>query len=214
MKLLSFSIFTAAMALVPAFGEVIVADAAGGTSGSFTNFEAVSWTQTGTFSNVAIQAALESNLPNISTGTAYLSDKIGPGATNADVLDTFAISTNNNVPGTLIPLFSGLTLGPGTYFLSIEPNSGLFWVGAGSPTQTLASGVTQGNDQRASGPVGTPPISTSFSTDNTLAPLFQVTGNPASTTTGTPEPSMIGFLSVGLGLVAFARRQRNRSQAV
>lgn len=45
------------------FGEVIVSDSAGGTSGSTNAFLAVSWTQTGTFNNVTIEAALESGLP-------------------------------------------------------------------------------------------------------------------------------------------------------
>jgi hypothetical protein len=216
MKTLSFT-FLAALAFFPAakpmLGEVIVSDTLGTGSGSDFAFLAVSWTQTGTFNNVSIGAALESNLPTLSSGTAYLSDKLGSGATNADVLDTFAVSTNNNTPGLLIPLFSGLTLGPGTYYLSINPNAGLFWVEASTPAQTLASGVTQGSDVILNGALGTPPISTSFVSNNTH-PLFQVTGDPVATTTTTPEPSMIGLLSAGLGLVVLARRLRNRSQAL
>jgi hypothetical protein len=164
MKTLSLTIL-AALAFFPAanplFGEVIVSDTLGGSTGSENAFLAVSWTQTGTFDNVSIKAGLESNLPTLSSGTAYLSDKLGSGAMSADVLYTFAVSTNNNTPSTMISLFSGLTLGPGTYYLSINPGSGLFWVES-----------------------------------------------------GTPEPSMIGFLSAGLGLVVFARRLRNRSQTV
>jgi hypothetical protein len=216
MKTLSLTIL-AALAFFPAaqpmFGDVIVSDTLGVSTGSENAFLAVSWTQTGTFDNVSIKAGLESNSPLQSTGTAYLSDKLGPGATNGDVLDTFAVSTNNNTPSTMIALFSGLTLGPGTYYLSINPGSGLFWVESGTPVQTLGSGVTQGSDKMSSGAIGTPPISTSFVTSN-VHQAFQVTGDPVATVTGTPEPSMIGFMSAGLGLVVFARRLRNRSRAV
>jgi hypothetical protein len=216
MKTFSLTILTTLAffpAALPMFGEVIVSDTAGGTSGSSSAFQAVSWTLTGTFNNVSIEAALESNLPSQSTGTAYLSDKVGSGAMSGDVLDTFAVSTNNNTPGVLIPLFSGLTLGPGTYYLSLLGNGGLYWIEAGSPVQTL-NGATQGPDLISTGPIGTPAISTGFNDSTVGHLLFQVTGNPAATVTGTPEPSMIGFLSAGLGLLIFARRLRNRSQAL
>lgn len=214
MKALSLTLL-AALAFFPAakpmFGEVIVSDAFGGTSGSTTGFFAVSWTQTGTFNNVSIEADLESGSPNQSTGTAYLSNKLGTGAGSGNLLDTFDVSTNVNGGGALIPLFNGLTLGPGTYYLSIKDDAGLYWITAGAPAQTLASDVTQGLDLVSSGAIGTPAISTSFiDTSEVNRLLFQVTGDPVATVTGTPEPSMIGFLSAGLGLLFFARRLRNR----
>jgi|HubBroStandDraft_4_1064222.scaffolds.fasta_scaffold340615_2 hypothetical protein len=208
MKALSFT-FIAGMAFLPAaapmFGDVIVSDGQGGSGGSKSAFLAVSWTQTGTFNNVSIEAQLESDTPDIAMGTAYLSNKIGAGAGNGNVLDTFNVSTNNNDPSALISLFSGLTLGPGTYYLSIQQGSSLFWIESGTPVQTLDSGVTQGSNLIASGTVGTPPISTSF-VDYTLSnPLFQVTGTPGTTTTTTPEPSMLLLLLAGIGGVVYAR---------
>jgi hypothetical protein len=208
MKVLSLTLLGALAflpAAAPVFGEVIVSDTAGGTSGSISDFLAVSWTQTGTFNNVAIEAPLESDTPNFATGTAYLSNKLGAGAGNGNVLDTFNISTNNNDPSTLISLFTGLTLGPGTYYLSIQPSSSLFWIDAGSPVETLAGGVTQGADFIAPGTVGTPPISSTFQADTLTNPLFQVTGTPGTTTTATPEPSMLFLLLAGLGGVVYAR---------
>jgi hypothetical protein len=208
MKALSFT-FIAAVAFFPAaapmFGDVIVSEAQGGDGGSHTGFLAVSWTQTGTFNNVSIEAQLESDTPNIAMGTAYLSNKLGSGAGNGNVLDTFNISTNNNDPSLLIPLFSGLTLGPGTYYLSINESSALFWIGSGTPVQTLDSGVTEGSNLIAPGTVGTPPISSTFSAYTLTNPLFQVTGTPGTTTTTTPEPSMLLLLCVGLGGVVYAR---------
>jgi hypothetical protein len=84
-------------AAAPMFGDIIVSDSAGGTSGSIHAFLAVSWTQTGTFDNVTIAAPLESNLPTQSTGTAYLSNDLGSGAGNGNLLHTFNVSTNNNI---------------------------------------------------------------------------------------------------------------------
>jgi len=216
MKTLSLTLL-AALAFFPAakpmFGEVIVSDTAGGTSGSNSAFLAVSWTQTGTFDDVKIQAPLESDTPNFATGTAYLSNKLGSGAGNGNVLDTFSISTNNNDPSTLITLFTGLTLGPGTYFLSIQESGSLFWIDAGSAVKTLASGVTQGSDFNSSGTIGAPPISTSFVDVTTFQPLFEVSGVPV-TSTATPEPSTIVFLVGGLGSIVFGRRFRKGHRAV
>jgi hypothetical protein len=207
MKALSLT-FIAAVAFFPAvaplFGDVIIAEAPGGASGSRSGFLAVSWTQTGTFNNVEIQAPLESDTPNFATGTAYLSNKLGAGAGSGNVLDTFNISTNNNDPSALLPLFSGLTLGPGTYYLSINESGSLFWIGSGTPVQTLDSGVTEGSNLFAPGTVGTPPISSTFSAYTLANPLFRVTGTPGTTTT-TPEPSMLLLLLVGLGGVVYAR---------
>jgi len=216
MKALSLTLLSALAffpAAMPMFGEIIVSDTAGGTSGSSSAFQVVSWTQTGTFNNVSIEAQLKSGLPTLSTGTAYLSNNIGTGAGSGNLLDTFAVSTNNNADGVLIPLFSGLTLGPGTYYLSLLGNGGLYWIEAGSPVQTL-NGATQGPDLISTGPIGTPAISTGFNLSTTGHLLFQVTGDPAVTSTGTPEPSMIAFLCAGLGLVVFARRLRHRSKSV
>jgi hypothetical protein len=92
--------------------------------------------------------------------------------------------------------------------LSIQDNSGLYWIAAGSPVQTLASGVTQGPDLESTGAIGTPAISTSFVDYTTAHLLFQVSGTPV--TTATPEPSMMVLLLVGLGGVIFARRLRHR----
>ena|SRR5580693_7480865 len=203
MKVLSLALFAA----VAMFADTIVSETPGGTSGSSSGFFAVSWILTSTWDNVKIQAPLESDTPNSATGTAYLSNKLGAGAVAGNVLDTFAISTNNNDPSALLTLFSGLTLGPGTYFLSLQDGGDLFSIGAGSPVQTLGSGVTQGPDLMESGPIGTPPISSAFS-DSTGKThlLFTVTGDPVANTTTTPEPSMILILTLGLGGIVGVRR--------
>jgi hypothetical protein len=205
----ALAFFPAAM---PMFGEIIVSDTAGGTSGSSSAFQVVSWTQTETFTSVSIEAQLKSNLPTQSTGTAYLSNDIGPGAGSGNLLDTFAVSTNNNADGVLIPLFSGLTLGPGTYYLSLLGNGGLYWTEAGSPVQTL-NGATQGPDLISTGPIGTPAISTGFNDSTTGHLLFQVSGTPA-VSTATPEPSTIVLLVACLGSMVFARRLRKGRVAV
>lgn len=215
MKALSLTLLGALAffpAAMPMFGEIIVSDTAGGTSGSNSAFVAVSWTQTGTFDDVTIAAQLKSGLPTLATGTAYLSNDLGSGASAGNLLHTDSIMTNNNADGVLITLFTGLTLGPGTYDLSILGNGGLYWTVAGSPVQTL-NGATQGPDLVSTGPIGTPAISTSFNDLTTGHPLFQVSGTPV-VSTATPEPSMLLLLLAGLGAVVCGRRLRSGNQAV
>jgi len=123
------------------------------------------------------------------------------------VLDTFAISTSNNDPTAFLTLFSGLTLGPGTYFLSLDESSSLYSIFGGTPVQTLGSGVTQGVDMIDTGSIGTPPISSAFSDSDLRGDvLFSVTGDLVANTTATPEPSMILILTLGLGGIVGVRR--------
>jgi hypothetical protein len=205
MKALYFTLIAAVAffpAAAPILGDVIVSES--GASGSNDAFLAVSWTQTGTFNNVTIEAPLESDTPNTATGTAYLSNKLGTGAGSGNVLDTFNISTNNNDPSVLITLFTGLTLGPGTYYLSINECCSLFWIQGGTPVRTLGSGVTLGSNFVAPGTIGSPAISSTFDSYTLSQPLFQVTGTPGTTTT-TPEPSVLLLMLVGVGGVVYAR---------
>jgi hypothetical protein len=89
--------------------------------GSYSNVVASSWTQTASFSGVTIDASLGSVDPGFTSGTAYLMSAIGPGTTPASEVDApvnFTVPVGSNfgsVPLTV--LFSGLNLGPGTYYL-------------------------------------------------------------------------------------------------
>jgi len=177
----------------------------GGSSGAANGLFVASWNQTGSWTNVAIGANLATNNGlSTSTGTAYLMNQIGPGTTAAnEVTSPFSIVVTGN-PGinVMTPLFSGLSLGPGTYYLVIAPNNGDFvldWVLTGPPLQTLGPGVTQNPDQFAGSPAPFAPAS-SFS-DTSFSRIFSVTGD-AVTGTSAPEPSTIGVILLGAAVLA------------
>jgi hypothetical protein len=85
----------------------------GGSAGGDT-MQASGWTQTGSYDNVSISAELGNGF-GVSAMSAFLTDKIGPGTTAADV-----IASTSDLPGTSLEtdlIFSGLSLGPGSYYL-------------------------------------------------------------------------------------------------
>jgi hypothetical protein len=157
-----------------------------------------SWTQTGTFTGVTIQMTL-ADLSSNSTGTAYLTTQIGSVTTP---LATTPIASVPSGAGTAITLFSGLTLGPGTYYVTFSRSGGAgdlgYPVGGGSPTQATGSGVTFGPIGVTNSPAGFPPAST-------FAPFFgseffgfSVTGTAAapSAPTGVPALSGLGLMTL------------------
>jgi hypothetical protein len=192
-----------------AFGGTvtIVQDLSGGTSGSTGGWQAVTWTETGSYTNVSIGANLAiNNGLSTGTGTAYLVTALGPSAT---LLDSDPITVSGN-PGinTMTSLFTGLSLGAGTYYLLINPTDinmadSLVWAGAGTPTQTLDTGVTQQADRMLSGTVASPPYdSANIASTSSISHIFSVTGTPAVGVVGNssvPEPGTMGMLVLGLG---------------
>ncbi len=203
MRRLGTAFFMTALLTGFSFGGTIISDlCCNGTSGSYGGSVAVSWTETGSYTNVSIGANLATNNGlSTSTGTAYLLNMIGPGATSANELATpFSITVNGN-PGvnSITPLFSGLTLGPGTYYLAIVPTSvnqtnSLLWDGGSSPVQILGTGVTEGSDESLAG---------SFNSAETPLSSFQnfvVTGTPQAVST-TPEPTSAALILIGLAVV-------------
>jgi hypothetical protein len=158
-----------------------------------------SWTQTGTYSGVTITAALISIQADT---TAYLMNQVGLGTTVANQLFINPVSSTT--------LFTGLTLGPGTYFLVVaSPNNVSATYGV-PPLLTTDAGVTIGST--ASSPLGTlapyaPATNfSSFTTANHM--LFSVVGS-ADVPSQVPEPATLGMLSAGLsGLLLAARRRR------
>ncbi len=107
---------------------------------------AVGWSQTKTYSNVAVSAKLFYGGPfkGSTSGNfmAYLSTSIGPGAV-AFATQSIAVPASVTAPATYT-IFSGLTLGPGAYYLTIAAPDGLSNPGweTGSGSIVLDSGVT------------------------------------------------------------------------
>ncbi|MGD0871638.1 MAG: PEP-CTERM sorting domain-containing protein [Bryobacteraceae bacterium] len=213
MKTTRIFFFAAAAALLagPAFGGIIVQDlGSAGSAGTVDVWRAATWTQTGTYSSVTIGADLATNGISQGNGTAYLMTQLGPGTTIADEVASFSIvnlPTSCCALNTMTPLFSGLTLGPGTYFLLIDPQTTLYWTVASSPSQTLGSGVTQGSDVALSGSrdPGFPPDSPYAATAYNA--IFSVSGTPV-TGGSTPEPSTIVMFLSGLAGIGIALRKR------
>jgi hypothetical protein len=173
-----------------------------------------SWTQTGSYMNVSISAELgnSSNYGN-SGGDAisvYLTNQIGPGTTVANQIASTSVS-----PATVDEtdtLFTGLSLGAGTYYLVLgAPGQFAEWYGTGSPTVTTDSGVTGNFDSFADKPSNTPndsfPPASNFDSnpaDNNNNLLMTVTGNAVS---AAPEPSTIVLAGLA-GAFLFCAKSR------
>jgi len=159
----------------------------------------VSWTQTGTFSNVTIAANLISS-SGTASGNAYLTTQVGAGTTTAQQVATTAVSTSNSATsGIPTTLFSGLTLGPGTYYVVVSgANLGL---GTGSSAVTVVgTGVTANGDGVASSLASFPPASTFFLKGQTA--LFSAVAGSSAPPTGVPALSPFAMLATALLILA------------
>jgi hypothetical protein len=115
--------------------------------------EGVSWTQAGTYTDVSISAWLASGFPEVglpASGTVYLTTQIGAGTTLADQIAQTPVSTSGNTL-TETSLFSGLTLGPGTYYLitASSPGNGVAWGDYTGEVETADVGATLNADEVA-----------------------------------------------------------------
>jgi PEP-CTERM motif len=173
-----------------------------------------SWKQTVSYGNVAIAAQLQSSQGG--NGTAYLTNAIGPTAAAANLIAT----TTYSLPATSgfgqnVALFSGLALGPGTYYLTLW-NSCLFtcpdggsWDIANPSPVILGTGVADNGGYAEHG------INNAFppATDYTLAGfmnfpehfVYTVTGDLAAPA-AVPEPA--SWLLLAIGAVCFAAAKR------
>jgi hypothetical protein len=159
------------------------------TLGATNQILVTSWSSTQTYSNVGI--AFESIFGPF-TGTAYLMTQIGPGTTTAQQVASSSYSVLDSSLS-LTNLFTGLTLGPGTYFLVVTSGPTGGWdtpYTAGPAVVTTGAGVTRGaqyiaNDGNGVPNLAYPPAST-FSALNAVYDLkFQVIG-AGLTATNTP----------------------------
>jgi hypothetical protein len=184
-----------------------------GTFATIVQAAESSWMQTGTFSGVNIAAEIDpagsSSVSHTSTGTAYLMTQVGPGTTPANELANAPFSvTGTQFNPTLVTLFTGLTLGPGIYYLvlSAPASQSAGWDIADIPTTpTTAPGVTL-VDGNLRGPEALYPPSTNFS--NAFGNLleYSVTGNAV------PEPSTLVLFFAGFAGLAICNRRRVRSR--
>jgi len=172
-----------------------------------------SFTLADTWTNVSISASLTTF--SSGTGTVYLTNQSGAGTTVANQIGTtgFTFTPVATLTSAVsVSLFSGLTLSPGTYYLTFataEPccNQGLSVNPA--MTYTTAGGVSVGAPQTINSGLNAlfPPASS-----GTLSPapfgnrFFTVTGDLASS--AVPEPSTVVLISAGL-LAIISRKRRD-----
>lgn len=179
----------------------------------------VSWTAEKAYQNVSISAPLV-QADMVNPLYAYLTTTIGPGTTETNQI---AASTVHFAPASnpTVQLFSGLSLNPGTYYLTLwSPTAGGGWEFSQSPTIVNDSGVTIGSSQfliLAFGSQGQyipslRPVNLYPGTDL----VFDVTGEDleVGTPTVAPEPSVLCLLALGLiGFGSAAMRMRTQTPA-
>jgi hypothetical protein len=180
-----------------------------------------SWSQSGAYADVTITALVNSLIVGESpSATAYLTTEIGPGTTATDEIAHSAFTVPTQLPvcspsscGAFVTLFSGLTLGPGDYFLTMGPPTGglsaVGWFPAINPTVVEDIGVTQGPCVFASGTEVAPyPPASAFGSalgvcgrDDVMN--FTVTGAAA---TSAPEPVAAILIASGALFLLIIRR--------
>ncbi len=193
-------------AALPAFAGIIISESA--TPGDCCNGSAayVSWTQTVTYTNVVITANIVGPEKDFDQGTAYLMSQIGPGTTAANEIVAPGAYSSSSPISIQMTLFSGLTLGPGSYFLVLAPVKGLLEWDAGTTPfiESLGTGVTAGSAGYFSSPAVFVPASTPSQTGSFI---YSVTGDLGGAST--PEPSTAAIVIAGLAIIVCAMMKRH-----
>jgi len=190
----------------------VISSVTGGLGGRAGNqLASVTWTQTETYTNVEISAIFYSLPQTLSSGTFYLTTKLGPGTTVADEIARLQlVNVANAASPQLEGLFGGLTLGPGTYYLTLAddlPGNWLSWIYVNSgetPLQQTGLGVTQSTPQF--GAVVDPTYAPGGVVFNgSVSLIYSVTGDLV-----TPEPATAGLVGAAMLAALVAARRKLR----
>jgi hypothetical protein len=184
----------------------------------------MSWSESQSYADVTITALFDSFIVGETpTASAYLTTTIGPQATAADQIAQAEFTVPMHLPvcdqfscGAVVTLFSGLTLGPGDYFLTLGPPTGngtVGWFPAINPTVIEDAGVTLGPCFEASTSAPYAPASGLMPAGGECGPSdvmsFAVTGTPA---TPLPEPATLAMIGFGAVFLLISRRAKLRTR--
>lgn len=201
------------------------------TSGLSANEQealSVSWTQARSYTNVSIYAPLPTAGANDSNPVyAYITSRSGFGTTETDEIARSLVYFSPAADPS-VQLFSGLILGPGTYYLTLWSPimAGGGWLFSSDPVTTLDEGVTIGASRYSYQYVGLDrlPWSYPYPPSGLYMPetivgdlwpnehlVFSVTGTEA---TAAPEPQTIFLSGVSAALLSVLVRAKRRRRLV
>ena len=188
----------------------------------------VGWSQTGTYTNVSISADVNivgspgdpANGKPTDTGLSFLTTQVGAGTTVANQIasGTFAGPSNwgaNPTPN-WITLFTGLTLGSGTYYLTLDTTGygGGWRVDTTANSPALGPGVTPAGSSYGycDGSIAYPcggyaPANSMYTNDSAYVLRVDVEG------TQTPIPAALPLFATGLGVMGLLGWRRKRKTA-
>lgn len=215
--------FGALSAALPSHADAIIETGVGvaGPSVNAGQFESQGWAQEKTYDDASISVDLFSWTPGTTFNiTAYLTNAIGPLATSPSIATTsFSGETSDSTPQTFL-LFSGLTLGPGTYFLTLSSTDdtgeepGALWpmeCPFGCP-KMLDSGVTLLSENFVNLSFGvedsTYAPASSFMTAQNSVLNFSLMDAPGGVSI--PEPGTLSATALGIAGLLAGIKLRNR----
>jgi hypothetical protein len=200
----------------PASAETMVST--GAAYGYNVGDAAIGFTLASGFTNVSISADIvqygdviypggnPETIDTIGPLVAYITTSIGSSTTEADVLDTSSQTIGFNYNG-VTTLFSGVTLGPGSYYLVIQTpvNTDVFY--SRTKNYTLGTGVSNVTNSFGEDSPSFEPSDTFESTAPVQSGTFVATftGTPETTV---PEPMTLSLVGIGLASLAAMRRRR------
>jgi hypothetical protein len=173
------------------------------------------WTQTQAYQNVDIAIFLYSWSPDIPFHvSAFLTADTGPSAIPPPLATTSFTGVTANDVGQEFTLFSGLTLGPGTYYLTLSSTDvgaqvGAIWLEGPATPLFVDTGITLAAPGFLDNTAGVTYPPASVFTPDTSAPAFAFLA-PLDFTmvSSAPEPSTVTMFAAAAGLLFFWRRLR------